>query len=378
LPLAYLFLTRFQLALFVFASSEGHQLAEAGDPASLRQDWGSKMREREIGNERLSSVVRKMPLLRHFLDLCSDVGQIRRTSARASTPPVYDPVRHAAIDDYLDRYLHQNPKYSDTLRINRSEYQVFSEAGEDGMINETFRRIGAPTRFAVEIGASDGLRNCSTFLLVKGWRAAWFETDPTQLSALEKRFGALTRHAQLAIKDATVTPTNVEALLAEASVPHEFDLLVISIDGNDYWVWKGLTTYRPRLILIEYNALYPPDVKWVMKYNPHHRWCGTSYFGASLKSLETLGETKGYRLVGCTFSGIKAFFVREDLVRDRFSYPFTAQNHYEPPRYFLVRDVGHERDFGEFEHDVLEEVNEQAEARVTVRDSRRHTLIRSR
>jgi hypothetical protein len=62
-------------------------------------------------------------------------------------------------------------------------------------------------------------------------------------------------------------------------------------------------------------------------------WDGTSYYGASLKALELIGSRKGYELVGCSLSGINAFFVRRDLVKDSFCAPFTAENHFEPPRF---------------------------------------------
>jgi hypothetical protein len=48
-----------------------------------------------------------------------------------------------------------------------------------------------------------------------------------------------------------------------------------------------------------------------------------------------LGNRKGYALVGCNITGANAFFVRRDLVQDRFCARFTAENHYEPPRYSL-------------------------------------------
>jgi len=37
--------------------------------------------------------------------------------------------------------------------------------------------------------------------------------------------------------------------------------------------------------------------------------------------------------VGCDAVGVNAFFVREDLLGERFLPPFTAAHHYQPPRY---------------------------------------------
>ena len=86
-------------------------------------------------------------------------------------------------------------------------------------------------------------------------------------------------------------------------------------------------------MVIEYNAVFRPPLAIVADYNKDFAWNGTSYYGASLKALELLGSRKGYVLVGCSLSGINAFFVRRDLVQDKFCAPCTAENHFEPPRF---------------------------------------------
>ena len=130
-----------------------------------------------------------------------------------------------------------------------------------------------------------------------------------------------------------VTSANIEGLLEANGVPSEFDLLSIDIDGNDYWIWAAIQRWRPRVVVIEYNASFPPPRKWVMQENHAHRWNGTNYFGASLASLTALGRAKGYTLVATDSNGVNAFFVRDELVApDRFLDPIAAY-HFSPPRY---------------------------------------------
>ena len=142
-----------------------------------------------------------------------------------------------------------------------------------------------------------------------------------------------------------VTVDNVLTLFKNAKIPKEFDLLSIDIDGNDYWIWQYLLSYKPRVVVIEYNASLGLSAEWVMKYNKSHKYDYTNYHGASLKSLEKLGQKLGYNLVGCSFSGVNAFFVRKDLVGRKFLEPFTSENFYEPPRYYLYRRIGHSKNF---------------------------------
>jgi len=140
-----------------------------------------------------------------------------------------------------------------------------------------------------------------------------------------------------------VTAENGDAVTRRRASSASPDLLSIDVDRNTYHIWKALRGWSPRVVAIEYNATFPPDMNWVVDYDASKSWNGTSYFGASLKALEMLGTELGYHLVGCDLAGVNAFFVRKDLCGDRFCAPFSAENHFEPIRYYLHGRVGHPR-----------------------------------
>ena len=98
---------------------------------------------------------------------------------------------------------------------------------------------------------------------------------------------------------------------------------------------EAIKCVNPRVIVIEYNARFFPPVLYCMDYDENHVFRHNDSFGASLKFLEVNLSRKGYCLVGCNITGVNAFFVREDLVSDRFQSPFTAESHYEPSRFYL-------------------------------------------
>ena len=153
---------------------------------------------------------------------------------------------------------------------------------------------------------------------------------------------------QLTLLNEFITAENIEQLFHSADVPSEPTLISIDIDGNDYWVWKAIEQYRPRVFELEYNAVYPPGARWVMEYNPTHVWGGNSYHGASLESLFELGREKGYTLVACSLGGINAYFVRDDLLdAEQFAGPFETAQFYHPARFFVVNQTsGHPRAWG--------------------------------
>jgi hypothetical protein len=283
--------------------------------------------------------LRKLPLLRQYARLYDDAERIALETERL----------RALEAERFARELLAAPRAQEPARLLRHERQVYSQNGEDGAIAEILRRIGAANRTCVEFGVDDGVVCNTAFLLAQGWRGWWLEASRANVAAIRRRFGALLASKQLVLREAFVNAENVTALFRELGVPAEPDVLSIDIDTNDYWVWKALEGFRPRVVVIEYNAIFPPDVTWVRAYDPRATWDGTSYQGASLKSLELLGAAKGYALVGCTLSGVNAYFVRSDLAGSHFHPEATAGNHYEPPRFYLVRRTGHPGGFGPFE-----------------------------
>ncbi len=253
------------------------------------------------------------------------------------------------VERYRRELLGSEDRYKRAENLNRYEFSIFSQCGEDGIINEIFNRIGLTNHFFVEFGAGNGLQNCTTALLLQNWFGLWIENAPANVQVISSKFSSFLVRHQLTFLKQFITAENIESIFREADIPAEFDLLSIDLDGNDYWVWNAIENYSPRVVVCEYNGHFGSDIKWVMKYNPQHVWNGSSYYGASLKSLELLGSQKGYQLVGCNLSGVNAFFVRQDLAEGHFLTDGTSATHYEPLRHFLIREPVVPNDFGPFQ-----------------------------
>ncbi len=244
--------------------------------------------------------------------------------------------------------LLKSQRYSDPQRLARFEHQVYSQNGEDGILAEIFRRIGVSTRYFVEIGVGDGLENNTVYLLSRGWAGIWMEGSSKSAAVIRRNLNRLIGSKKLTLIESFITRENVSSLLEQAGVPADIDLLSIDIDRNTFYIWEALADYKPRVVVVEYNAIMPPELDWKVQYRADQWYDGSLYFGASLKAFEILGGRLGYSLVGCDLCGVNAFFVRNDLTGNHFTAPFSAENHYEPPRYWLIRTAGHPRGFGEF------------------------------
>jgi hypothetical protein len=237
---------------------------------------------------------------------------------------------YLALDELVRRHTHTSTAaLSPRVPLTRYEYGCFSQNGEDGVLAELLGRVGTTNSWFVEFGIQSGVEgNCVLLADVLGWSGLFMESHDDAFNELHRKYaanpGVRTEHAH-------VGPDNLEQLFAHAGVPSEPDVLSIDVDGNDYWIWQALRSYSPRIVVIEYNAQWPLEARWVQPYDPQRAWQGTDNYGASLGALRSLGEQKGYRLVHTELTGNNAFFVRRDIdavMPDPDVVPLRAPNHF--------------------------------------------------
>ncbi|MCR4585626.1 MAG: hypothetical protein K5686_07870 [Lachnospiraceae bacterium] len=273
----------------------------------------------------------------------------------------------------------------DPLALENFGYKVYSENDEDGIIQEIFKRIGTETKEFIEFGVQNGLECNTHFLLHHGWHGLWLEGDAQSCKEIGNKFRPVLKDGRLKAVNAFITRENIDELINKnRNTEHKDsmpDFLSIDIDGNDCYVWEAIRSVKPRLVCIEYNGKFPPDLNWKQAYDPKHVWDKTDWQGASLKAMELLGREKGYVLVGTNLTGANAFFVREDLYsQDKFIKSDTAETLYNPyrkkslrfetpghaPRYCLV---GQEENKG-----VLNYYDSEAEYRRSRKKEKRKRL----
>ena len=238
---------------------------------------------------------------------------------------------HQELSSLRNSARHRNPK-----SLAPFGYKVYSQNDEDGIIREIFTRIGTTNKTFVEFGVDDG-KECNTFaLLFDDWRGLWIDACAKYIDSIKKNLAPVISAGQLMVAKSFITRDNINATISSHIKDAEIDLLSVDIDGNDYHVFNAIDCINPRVVIMEYNAKFAPPIRFCMDYDERHEFAHDDCFGASLKFLEIHLAEKGYCLVGCNLTGLNAFFVRQDLVSDKFMEPFTAEQHYEPARYYLT------------------------------------------
>jgi hypothetical protein len=249
---------------------------------------------------------------------------VSRMEIAASASVGYGKMHQAMFRDFSERSLllqgralAQASKNFRTIRnLSEVEFRVFSQWGEDGIIEWLLQQVSVPNNRFVEFGVENfGEANCRFLLQNRNWRGLVFDGSQANISAL--RSERLFWMYDLAAHAAFVSAENINALIENCGFQGPLGILSIDIDGNDYWVWKAIECVNPAIVICEYNPILG-DIEPIVvpyradfqRFKAHHSGL---YFGASIAALQRLAEQKGYVFVGTNSNGINAFFVRKDL-----------------------------------------------------------------
>jgi hypothetical protein len=225
-------------------------------------------------------------------------------------------------------------------RLADYEFKVFSQWGEDGIIQHLVQLVGIAEQTFIEFGVEDfSESNCRYLLMQDNWRGFVIDASAANIRRLQGSY-YFWQHELTAVA-AFITRENVNQLLARSGFGDDLGLLSIDIDGNDYHVLQAINQFRPRILVCEYNAVFGPTRRITVPYEAaferasKHYSC--LYWGASLAALTALAHTKGYALVGTNSVGTNAFYVRNDLLNDSLPV-LSAEQAYVPSRLRDSRD----------------------------------------
>lgn len=260
----------------------------------------------------------------------------------------------AADADALERLLllngriacRQLPRQQPIGTLADVEFRVFSQWGEDGIIEWLVNHVAVPSTTFVEFGVETFREaNCRFLLLNRNWRGLVLDGNGESMAVL-RRETLYWRH-HLTAAAAFVTAENINELLVANGAAGPVGLLSVDIDGNDYWVWKAITAIDPAIVVCEYNPVLGDRAPVTVPYDPgftrfRGHYSGL-YFGASIAALRHLAQQRGYAFLGTNSNGINAFFVRADLAGPALALIGEARAY--PSRHRDSRNAQGELDF---------------------------------
>jgi hypothetical protein len=202
-----------------------------------------------------------------------------------------------------------------------NEFRVFSQWGEDGIIQYLLRNIEVPCKIFVEFGVQNYTESNTRFLLINNsWSGLVIDSNLEDIAYIKN--DPIYWQYNLKAAHSFITRDNINQVLLENGVQGEIGLLSIDIDGNDYWIWQAIDIIKPAIVVTEYNFRFGATKAVTVPYDSNfvrtQAHYSNIYYGASLKALCLLANKRGYALVSCNSDGNNAFFVRNDLKPELF------------------------------------------------------------
>jgi len=203
------------------------------------------------------------------------------------------------------------------IPLRQSEFRVFSQFGDDGIIQYVIGRIQLPAaeqRF-IEFGVENYREANTRFLLLNdNWSGLVMDGSESYISNV--RSEQIYWRNDLTALARFITRENINSIIKEAGFSGRLGLLSIDVDGNDYWIWEALTAVDPAIAIVEYNGIFggnePVTIPYQADFVRQKSHYSYLYWGTSLLALCHLATKKGYVWIGCNTAGNNAYFVRSE------------------------------------------------------------------
>lgn len=186
-------------------------------------------------------------------------------------------------------------KYKSYKNIQDYEFQVFSQFGDDGIIQFLLNNIEVYNKQFVEFGVENYEEANTRFLLeCFNWKGLVIDSDISHTKHIESQ-NYYWRN-QLNISSDFITKKNINLILQKNNAIGDIGILSIDIDGNDYWIWEEINIINPSIVIIEYNARFGDKESVTIPYREDFDRKkskeGNIYYGASISALSKLAKKK--------------------------------------------------------------------------------------
>ena len=201
--------------------------------------------------------------------------------------------------------------------LSKVEFQVFSQWGEDGIIDWLINKIKKIPKNFIEIGTEDYKESNTRFLLINnGWDGFLIEGDKDAVKIIKK--DRIYWKHNIKIINSYIHLSNLKLTLQSLNIPKKIGIISLDIDGIDYWILKKLKLLNPVIFICEFNPIFgfkkSVTVPYKKKFNRTKEHYSNLYYGASLKAIKKLLENK-YLFIGTNSAGNNAFFINKKYTK---------------------------------------------------------------
>ena len=209
--------------------------------------------------------------------------------------------------------LLKKKNYSKITNIRDAEVKIFSQFGEDGIIDFLLYKLNLTNHIAfLEIGTGDYEEANTRFLCETRSCRGLLIDKIKDLKFVQKRDFFWKNDIYFCQK--TITPSNISSVINSYGFKNDCNLLSIDIDGNDFWVLKNIELSHVDIVVAEYNPLFGSNLSLTVPQDDNfdRNRFKKIFYGASLTAIIELMESKGFMFVGANSACNNAFFINKN------------------------------------------------------------------
>jgi hypothetical protein len=247
-----------------------------------------------------------------------------------------DLIHRNAMSDYkspkllLGKILGELNKQKKAMKLSEVEFQVFSQFGDDGIIQYLINNLPIVNKTFVEFGVENYRESNTRFLLINdNWSGLVIEGNSDMVR--EIRRDSISTFYDLRVENSFIDADNINEIISKANFPKDLGILSVDIDGVDFWVLKNIVVVEPRILIVEYNSLFGFNDPITVPYDSNFIR-GSSYpfnfYGSSLRAIYDLAVSRNYSFIGCNSAGNNAYFIKNDIVDELSLKVLTPQEGY--------------------------------------------------
>ena len=211
-------------------------------------------------------------------------------------------------------------KYDEVEDLIETEVKIFSQNGEDGIIDYLVHKLKVDKKNFVEIGVGN-YRESNTRFLYNRYHPKGLIID--YIDDMKKK---VTKHVNFWKGDLRICNQKIDADnildILNKNCDYEIDFFSIDIDSIDYWIIKKLKNNISKIFVAEYNPVFGaelevtvPNISGFERSKYHYSYL---CYGMSLKALINLMDQKGYYFIGTNLQKINAFFILKEFKKEVF------------------------------------------------------------
>ncbi len=202
--------------------------------------------------------------------------------------------------------------YSKITNIRDAEVKIFSQYGEDGIIDFLLFKLNLTNDIAfLEIGTGD-YEEANTRFLCETRNCRGLLIDRIKdLKYIKKRDFFWKNDIYFCQR--TISSDNIVEVLNSYDFNSRFNMLSLDVDGIDYWILKNIDLDSSDLAVVEFNPLFGAEHSFTIPNinNFDRSKYGKIFYGASLKAMIDLMNSKNYFFVGANKACNNAFFINK-------------------------------------------------------------------